>query len=241
MIHHENFEKVLLVIALVAVIGLVVYNFSKTEERNILTVSGTHEMEVAPDQGVIVFQVVTREATAGTASVSNRELMNKVMAELEAQGIDDSDVETTAVYLNKVTEWENNSIVEKGYEQQTTVKVTVNDLTKVGSVLDAAISGGANSIQSVEFKLKPESETAYKQEALVKATEVAKTKAQTLVNAAGARLGKITSLSESSYVPSIRYNSYDYVVKESAGMAPTPISPELVSLSVTVNINYEIK
>lgn len=239
----ENFEKILLVLALIAVLGLVAFSFTKLEkpERDIITVSGTHQLEVAPDQGIIVLEVVTRDQSASVASKENANLLNKVFEAIKAEGVADSDLETTNVYLSKVTEWENNSMVDKGYEQRTTVKVTVNDLAKVGAVLDAAVSGGANSIQSVEFRLKPESESRYKQEALAKATELAKTKAQTLATTAGAKLGKITSLSESSYTP-VWYNRYNVYDKAMESMpSATPISPEKVSLSVTVSISYELK
>ena len=133
--------------------------------------------------------------------------------------------------------------LDRGYQQITTIKITTKKLDAVGDVLDAAVQAGANSVQDVSFSLTPESEATYKEQALASAAKVAKSKAQTLASASGATLGRITSLSENSYnVQPYYYNTRSVAMDASAGSekAPTPISPEKVSLSVSVTIGYEL-
>ncbi len=250
---------IVVAIALIAVLGvaavamlraptpITVQTGPQSPDRNILSVTGTHELQVAPDEAALTLEVVTRAATASQASTMNRELMNKVVSAIKSSGIKDDEIETTNVFLQKVTEWDTKEqkSVDKGYEQRTTIRVTVKDLTKVGSVLDAAVEAGANSVQDIEFSLTPESQTKYKAEALAVAAKTAKSKAQTLADASGATLGRITSLSENSYnYQPIFYNSR--AMMADAGMekveAPsTPISPEKVSISVSVSIGYELQ
>jgi uncharacterized protein YggE len=221
-----------------------VYGGDQAADRNILSVTGTHELSVAPDEAEITFSVVTRNDNAATASSENAQRMNAVIAAIRAEGIAASEIETTNVYLNKVTEYdyELRKSVEKGYEQRATVRVTVKDLTKVGAVLDAAVQNGVNDINDVAFTLTPESQTRYKEEALTQATKTAARKAQTLADASGATLGRITSVSENSFGYQPYYaNSKTVMAMDMAESAPTPISPEQVSMSVSVSIAYELQ
>jgi uncharacterized protein YggE len=129
--------------------------------------------------------------------------------------------------------------VDKGFEQITTLKVTIKDLAKVGSVLDAAVGAGANSVQDISFELRPETQEKVKQDALKAATAAARTKAQILATAAGAKLGDIVSLSENSYI--MPYLANSKTVMTSADAAPTPINPAQVTVSASVQLSYELK
>jgi uncharacterized protein YggE len=221
-----------------------VYGGDQAADRNILSVTGTHELVVAPDEAEISFSVVTRNDNAAMASSENAILMNAVVDAIKAEGIAAGDIETTNVYLSKVTEYdyELRKSVDKGYEQRATVRVTVKNLDNVGSVLDAAVQAGVNDIDDVAFTLTPESQTRYKEQALTEATKTAKRKAQTLADASGATLGRITSLSENSFGYQPYYaNSKAVMAMDGAESAPTPISPEQVSMSVSVSIAYELE
>ncbi len=238
------------IVALVAVIGLVVVaaiavNGHKDQQQDLVTVTGTSQMDVAPDQAVMVFQVQTNGTDAKDVSAQNKQLLQQVMAALDAQGIPKEKIETTGVTLQRRTEYDGTlrRMVDRGYQQVTTVKVTVEDLTKVGPVLDATINAGANAVQDVSFELKPATQERVKQQVLADATKAAKTKAQILADAAGARLGGIAQLSESSYIRPMTYN-VKTVMDMAGGMAesaPTPISPQQVTVEASVSMAYELK
>jgi uncharacterized protein YggE len=202
-------------------------------------------MQVTPDEATITFSVVTDDVSAQVASQENNDLMQAIVAALRAEGVTASDIETTDIYLTKLTEWDytRQRSVDKGYQQTATVRVTTTKLDDVGAILDAAIGAGANNVQDVSFSLTPESQATYKEQALKAAAQVAKTKAQTLASASGASLGRITSLSENSYdYQPYYYNTRAVMLDAAAGAekAPTPISPEKVSISVSVSIGYEL-
>lgn len=249
-------SSLLVVLAIIAVLGVVVVSSfqasqpitvntgDQSPDRNILTVTGTHELQVAPDQATITFSVITDDMSAKVASQENSDLMNAIVTALRAQGVAASDIETINIYLTKLTEWDYNRQrnIDKGYQQTATVKVTTKNLDGVGAILDAAIGAGANNVQDVAFSLTPTAEATYKEQALTEAAQVAKTKAQTLASASGASLGRITSLSENSYNYQPYYYNTRSVMMADAGAekAPTPISPEKVSISVSVSIGYEL-
>lgn len=247
--------SLLIILAIIAVLGVIVVSSfqamqpitvntgDQSPDRNILTVTGTHEMQVAPDEATITFSVVTDDMSAQVASQENADLMNAVITALRAKGVAASDIETIDIYLNKLTEWDSvrQRSVDKGYQQTATVRVTTTKLDDAGAILDAAIGAGANNVQDVSFSLTPKSQAEYKEQALTAAAQVAKAKAQTLASASGASLGRITSLSENSYdYQPYYYNTRAVMLEAAVDKAPTPISPQKVSISVSVSIGYEL-
>lgn len=240
---------VLIMAALVALVAFksstpISVNTSPQPQQDLVTVSGTHQMDVAPDQAVMTFQVQTRGTDAKSVSSQNGQLMNAVMAALKAQGVSTDQIETTGVLLDRWTEWDQQQqkTVDKGYQQTTTIKVTLTDLTKVGPVLDAAVNAGANSVPGISFELQPATEQQYREQALKDATLAAKSKAQTLASAAGISLGKVASLNENSNIVPWIYNTKAVMAGAAldSAAAPTPISPQKVTVSATVSMAYEI-
>jgi hypothetical protein len=252
-------SSLLVVLAIVAVIGVIVVSSfeaaksitvntgEQSPDRNILTVTGTHELEVAPDMAQLTLEVVSRYPTAARASEVNRETMNNVIKAVKAEGVSDDKIETVNIYLQKVQEWDHTTqrTVDRGYEQRTTLRTTTSDLTHIGAILDAAVSAGANSVQDIEFTLTPEKQTQVKEEALAAAARTARSKAETLARASGATLGRITALSENSYNYQPWYANSRAVMtfdgSAGAEKAPTPISPENVQITVSVTIGYELE
>lgn len=242
-------SKLISATLLVAIVGLVIVGFARQdsgspwEQQRQLSVSGTHELDVAPDKATVAFQVMTRGKEAKDVSAENKALLQQVMAALEAQGVAKGDIETTGVTLQRWTEWDGKEMtsIDKGYEQFTTLKVTTTDLDKVGAILDAAIGAGANSVQDVTFGLKSETEERYKQQALQAAAKAAKEKAQLLASASGAELGDLTSVSENSYVQPYYYNTRSEMAFDAAVAVPTPISPQKVTIQASVNLGYELE
>ena len=70
----------------------------------------------------------------------------------------------------------------------------VDDLTKVGPVIDAGLGAGANTLDGVEFGLR--NDEAARAQALADAAAKARSKAETLAKALGLRLGAILEVAE---------------------------------------------
>lgn len=248
--HDKLFFWIVLSVALLGLIVVAIIGVATTCDRNehqyqnVLTVSGTHELDVSPDEAVLVVQVMTRGEKAAAVSAENKELTMKVTTALQSLSSVQSELETTGVTLQRWTEWngKDQSYSDKGYEQITTLKITTDSIDRVGTLLDAAVAAGANSVVDVTFQLKPETEERYTSQALMAATQAAKAKAQLLADAAGAKLGDLTSLNENSYVRPYYYNTKsEMAFSDAADAAPTPVLPQKVTIQASVGMSYELK
>lgn len=254
MPHQENhIQSMLIGLAIVAVIGLVIVaglrssapttiNTSPSTNQDTLSVTGTYQTDVAPDQAVLDLQVSARAPTAAQATSQSRTTLQAVINALHAQGVTDDQIETSGLTLQRITVYNYTTQTQQdaGYEQDTTLSVTVNDLTKVGAILDAATGAGVNSVQGITYQLTPASDTQQKELALAQAATIAHSKATTLASASGASLGKITSVSEQSYITPISYSTGAMALDARAAIAPTPVNPQKVTVQATVSLSYEI-
>jgi hypothetical protein len=111
------------------------------------------------------------------------------------------------------------------------VTVSLNDTTRAGEILDAAVSSGSNRIQEIAFDLQ--NPQPQKDLALTMAIEDARRKAEIAAKAAGVSLGRILEISE----------GYGYVTSASKSFAfdlSTPISPGEMEITASVTMTYEI-
>ncbi len=213
------------------------------QQQNAISVQGSSEFDVAPDLAKVRFRIETLSPTAQDAQLRNREIGASVKAALLKAGVRENELETTDYRIEKVQEWDPqyDKMIDKGYRTSNAFVVTTKDLEKVGPLLDVGVQAGANNVDSISFELSDGKQKEVKTEALQKATKNARDKAEALASGADVRIGKVLSLSESSYViaPVARYDMM--MAKAEMGGAPTTeISPESVRVSAQVSVSYEI-
>jgi len=203
----------------------------------IISVDGTGRVKVNPDVADLTVGVMVQRDRAGDASIDAAEQMTKVIEALKAQGIADDDIQTVTLSLDPVYDYNREPAALTGYSATNIVSVTIRDLTKVGTTIDAAIDAGANNVGGLSFRLDDTAavETAAREAAMA----AAKAKADELATAAGVTVTGVVSITESSgSVPMPIYF-------ERAGAAlrdeSTPVQAGNVEISITVSVVYSIE
>jgi uncharacterized protein YggE len=211
-----------------------------TVEGKTITVSGTGIASSKPEVAIVYLSVITRSETASEAQLLNAEKMNNAINALKNAGIKEEQIETTRYSLEPIYEYNENlrRSVLVGYQCVNTIKVTLEELNKVGKIIDTAVLAGVNEVSSITFSLKEETIEKLKIEALTKAVEDAKTKAETVAKAARVKIIGPKKIDIGGYVPPVRYE----LVKEAIAVPETPIiAPEELTVSMNINIVYEFE
>jgi uncharacterized protein len=217
---------------------LAVSNATAAAENNAskLTVQGDGKVTASPDMATIVLGVETQNASAAGAVRENAGLMNKTINALKAAGIAENNIQTSSFSLTTMPEDQPKTASGKPkapvFLATNQVTVKLNNTTEVGSVLDAAVSAGSNSIQQVSFDLRdprPQNDRA-----MTLAIEDAQRQAEVAANAAGVKLGRVLEITE----------GYGYVAPTAKGAlfanVATPIQPGELEVSASVTVIYEI-
>ena len=214
-----------------------------------------------PDIAMFSAGVVTQAQTAGQAIRENSGRMDRVIAALKRAGIAERDIQTSAINLSPVysdpdrdaqmrarqtgqpyipprPEEQVRRII--GYEARNTVTVRVRDLANMGRVIDTLVEVGANEVNGPNFTL--DEQEAALNEARVEAIAKGRQRAELYARAAGLRVARILSISESGgYYPVERAIM---VTGSSAGAPPppppTPVQPGELALGVNLSMQFEL-
>jgi uncharacterized protein YggE len=204
-----------------------------------LDVTAEGEVARVPDLATISAGVVTQAKTAAEAMGDNAAKMAAASAALRRAGVADRDISTASISLQPQYRYaENQPPVLTGYQASNQLSVRFRDVKKAGTILDALVAQGINQINGPDFSLdKPE---AALDEARVKAVQAARARAEVYAKAAGMRVGRIVSISESGgYTPPARPMMMQ--MARSAKMeSDTAIEPGEQKLSVSVSVTFEL-
>lgn len=197
-----------------------------------ISVDGTGTVKSVPNQAEFTLGVQTKASTAREALARNSERMQRVIAAIEAAGVDKADVKTQDVSVSPA--YDANGKVD-GYSAHNSMAVTIHDLSKAGNVLDAASNAGANEVYGPTLT-RSDQETL-QTKALRSAVTDARTKAEALAAAAGVRLGSVTAITEGSSGAPQPYFAYGARV---AMDKAAPIQPGTQDVQATVSVTFAI-
>jgi uncharacterized protein YggE len=185
--------------------------------------------------------------TAKEALDLNNADMAKLIETLKAAGIDSKDIQTTGFsvspnYVYSDARDQNGYQLPPkvvGYTVSNGVTVQVRDLTILGSVLDQAVTVGANQINGINFAVEDPSELY--DEARKLAFADARDKGELYAEAAGVELGAIALVSEQiNYAP-----PQPYMFKAEAAMSAdrsfVPVEVGSLTFSIDVNVNWDLE
>lgn len=206
-----------------------------------ITVSGNAEVAAAPDRALVTLGAVVENKQAQEAQKQIAQIMQRVIKDIKAQGIPEDKIRTVGLSLNPVyshpapkTGQEPEAPRIVAYRAANTVRVQVDDLERVGGVIDAGIAAGANQLNSLAFDLRDD--LKYRKQALQLAAQEARTKAEAIASALNLQLGEVLEIREEG-APA-HYPVERRMAAPSA--AGTPIQPGQVQVNASVNLRLRL-
>jgi uncharacterized protein len=220
--------------------GLAVAQNNDKPLPRVVRVMGTADVKVVPDRAVIDLGVEKQNPGAAAAKQAADAASRKIIAALRANGVDAKDIQTTYLSLQP------QSYVRKGvrisyFVATQTLTVTVRDLPRLDSLLEALIKAGGNRIDSIRYETSDLRK--YRDQARDLAMKAAHEKADAMARALGQQIGKAQMIDE---VPEYSYASYGFLSNMSAGVAPVNSVREQAtaagqqSISASVVVSFEL-
>lgn len=205
-----------------------------------LSASGEGIENVAPDIAIVTLGVLTQADTARAALDGNNAEMDKVIQSVRGEAIADKDISTNGfsigpVYAQDPSPRPDGTIQPPrivGYQVSNQVRVVIRELDKAGTVLDKAVSAGANQAASINFDKDDRKSVVDK--AIASAIADATRKAELMAEAAGVRLVRILNINvgDGGGVP-----RYDAVAMSAKAV---PIMGGEMSITANAQISWEI-
>jgi uncharacterized protein len=198
-------------------------------EPDTLTVSGVGTVKAVPNEAQMSFGVETRRPTAQAAVAANADAMRQVINALRQAGAREIATQWVNVYPYSR---EDGTI--DGYSASNSVSAT-SDIDAAAGLIDAAVEAGANQVSGPGMS-SSNAEALYRQ-ALAKAVDEARARAEVLAKAAGRSLGEITTIVEAGAAPVPLYDR----AQGGDVAASTPIVPGQQETTANISVTFSLR
>lgn len=214
---------------------------------NLVTASGSAEAKNAADMatlriGVTSLAKTAKEAQATTSALANRLIQAALAVVPDRKAYQTSDLSLNPEYSNppfapggfggETTPPQGPKLV--GYRATNVLIVRVDDVSKVGALVDAVTQAGATNVDSIAFGLKDDK--AARRQALIDAVKEARAKAEAMAEGLGLRLGDVYSVEESGAI--VRPFEMANVARFKG--ADTPVMPGEVTVGANVTVRFRL-
>ncbi|NAZ35477.1 SIMPL domain-containing protein [Rubellimicrobium sp. CFH 75288] len=206
-----------------------------SEIGRVISVMGEGQSSQKPDLARIMLGVAQQGTTANEAMAAMSRSMEGILARLRQEGIAPADIQTGFLYLEP--QWDYNAPDGRprmtGFSATQIVNVTLRDIARLGTVLDAAVTDGANRVDGVTFEVSDPA--AAMDEARRRAVEDARRRATLYAEAAGLTLGALLSISEvGPYATPMPMAD----ARDAAEAMAVPVAPGEVTMGTTVTVTF---
>ena len=208
--------------------------------QSTVTVSGSGTISRDPDRATLSVSIVTNDNVAATATSANNRLYNALVDRMRGASIAGSAIKTTSYDLNfvpKPAASDNYKPPQTGYIVTRGLSITVDNLSNVGGVIDAAVAAGVTQVSGVSYGLRDE--RGARAAALAAAVEDAAAQAAAIAQAAHMHLGTLHRISTVQSPPVFAARAMTLAVRAPA-QVPTEITPSAVEVHATVTVTYAL-
>ena len=211
------------------------------DSRRSITTTGNGVVIAQNNRAVMYLAVETMSPDAKQAAQDNANIMTKVKHAVIGAGAAPDKIETDNYTMYPVYEYDKGKVKSRKYEVNNRMKVVVEDLTKAGAVMDAAISAGANRIENIMFTVRNPGK--YKDDALREAAQDARRKADIIAASLGKTVTNIISVTDNS----VRVSPRNYMMNakmaggnDMAESVTTPMEGGDAKVESSVTVVFEI-
>ena len=224
-----------------------------------ISVSGSSVARVSPDTATISFGIENQESTARQAAEANAAVAAKVIASLKDVGVSPSDIGTSYYSIYPVYEYREErgkcstgddgkmycpppvgKQVLIGYKALNSITIQSSQLDKSGEWIDAAISAGANRVDSLSFLASQQLQNKIRTQLISEAIIDARNQANAALVPLGKNVTDVLSVNLSGYPIIYPKRGFENSGSASPSAISTPIIPGVQEVTLSAQVTFEI-
>jgi len=206
----------------------------------VIVVSGEAVVQRAPDRAFVTVAVEARAKTPGDAQRQNAQAMTAVRQRLGQARLGADAVRTLGFGLEQEFDYVQNRREPRDFVARNSVEARVDDIARLGEILDAVVQAGATSIAGVRFDVRDR--PAAEREALRLAVADARARADAAAAGAGRTVDRVIRIEDARDGPIITPRMMTMAVGGGAAAAPTtPIEPGTIEIRARVTLTVSMK
>jgi hypothetical protein len=206
-----------------------------------VVVTAGHAMIMAvPDRAFVTIAAESRSRNSSEAQQQNAKAMTAVLQKIQQAGVPKDAIRTTGYELHPEFDYASGRQIFRNYVARNTVEVRLDDLDRVGMVIDAAATGGATTIGGIRFDVR--NREALERDALRQAVADARARAEAAAAGAGAAIDRVVRIEEAGAPdfprPMMRMAP---AAAEQAVAVSTPITPSTIEIHARVTLTASLR
>ncbi|MBM4220910.1 MAG: DUF541 domain-containing protein [Gammaproteobacteria bacterium] len=213
------------------------------EEPRRISVSGTGSVDAAPDIARLRLAVQRRDLNMQVARDATVKVSRDFIALCSRLGIKESKVRTAGLTIQPEYRWDEKQGLQvfTGYFVQRQLEVELDNLDKLGELIEGAVNAGVNEVSPPELDNSQRRELG--RQALAAAATDARSNAQRVADTLGVKLGALRSLDAHSIAPMPPPGPMMRVAAMSAeadGGAGASYTPGEISVDAQVSATFDV-
>ena len=205
---------------------------------NVIVTNGEAVVRRAPDRAFLTVTVEARAKSPRDAQRQNAEAMTAVQQRLAQARVAKDAIRTLGYDLEQEFDFTNGRRVPREFVARNSIEVRVDEIARVGELLDVVVQGGATSVSGVRFDVQEREKI--ERDALRLAVVDARRRAEAAVAGAGRTLDRIIRIDDSRD-PVVIPMPRAMMTMKAADAPQTPIEPGLVEIRARVTLTASMK
>lgn len=206
---------------------------------NLVVTSGEAVVRQAPDRAFVTITVEARAKSPRDAQRQNAEAMTAVQQRLATARIAKDAIRTLGYDLEQEFDFIQGRRVPREFVARNAVEVRVDEIARVGELLDIAVQGGATSIGGVRFDIQEREKV--EREALRLAVVDARGRAEAAVAGAGRALDRIIKIEDAREAGILPPPRPMMMMKSAEAAVQMPVEPGLVEIRARVTLTASMR
>jgi uncharacterized protein YggE len=204
---------------------------------NVVVTSGEAVVRHAPDRAFLTVTVEARAKSPRDAQRQNADAMSAVQQRLTLARVAKDAVRTLGYDLEQEFDFTQGRRVPREFVARNAIEVRVDEISRVGELLDVAVQGGATSVSGVRFDIQDREKV--ERDALRLAVVDARSRAEAAAAGAGRTVDRILKIEDArdTGMPIPR----TIMTMKAADAAQTPVEPGLVEIRARVTLTASMK
>ena len=205
-------------------------------ELPVVVTSGSATVRRAPDRAFVTMAVETRARNPRDAQKQNADAAAQVLQRLSEARVGQEAVRTMGFNLEQEFDTGPTGRIPRDFVARNTIDVRVDEISRVGEIIDVLVRGGATTVAGVRFEIQ--NRAAAEQEVLRLAVADARSRADAAAAGAGLVVDRVLRIEDHRDGGIVLPRP---MVMARAAEATTPIEPGLIEIHANVTLTVSIK
>ncbi len=201
--------------------------------------SGEGMVQRAPDRAFVTVAVEAHATSPRDAQRQNADAMAEVLKRLTDARVPKDSIRTLGYGLDQEFDFIQGRRVARGFAARNAVEVRVDDVARIGEVVDTVVQGGATAVNGIRFDLQDRA--AVEREALRLAVADARARAEAAASGAGRTIDRIIRIEDARESRIIPPRPMATMAMRTEAAQETPIEPGVIEVRARVTLTASMK